>query len=107
MKPFGSTILATTDDSLMERVATIFVHSGDKDDKEIAKRIINKSVLEETHSLVAWYPDLGDDGLQGVFVTDCSYEDIMAAFGKRWMALATLDIKCDYKVQEIKPGKVN
>jgi len=84
----------------MERLVTIYIHSADADDKEIAKRLINKAVLKHTHSLVAWYPDLGEDGLQGVFVTDCSQEDIAASFGERWMAILGIEWEC--KIQHLK-----
>jgi hypothetical protein len=60
----------------MDKLSTIYIHTDHDGKKDAAKPIVNLIVHSRLGSLVAWYPDLGDDGLQALFVCDAKAIDI-------------------------------
>lgn len=87
----------------MDKLTTIYIHLKNPAQENLVKEVVNH--LVKPVSLVAWYPSLGDDGLQAIFVTDADSSDLYHACQEVVEQLCDFGITAQIKVQEVNQNR--
>lgn len=88
----------------MDKLTTIYIHLKNPAQENLVKEVVNH--LVKPISLVAWYPSLGDNGLQAIFVTDACTSDHHHACQEVVEMLCDFGITAQIKIQEVNNNRV-
>jgi len=86
---------------MTDRITTFYIHAEEEVKQDASKGVIDLIVMRDMRSLVAWYPSLGEDGLQGCYVTDADVVRVRGTADEIQVLLTNLGIISTITIRSI------